>query len=395
MSYEFILPDLGEGIAEVELRRWLVKVGDRIAEHQPVAEVETDKAVVEVPAPHAGIVTTIHHREGAMVRVGESLLTVADDTDEPEKVALSGSGGIVGVLPEAEDVATPGGVNQVMATPQVRKLAREMGIDLKAVKGSGPHGSITREDLERAAPGDSVSPGEFGPVELIPMRGLRRTIARNLLLAQRATAFVTGMEEADITDLVVLRSREQSEVEAHGTHMTFLPFFIKAVQHALRDYPFLNASIDDAAETIVIKRHYHFGIAVDSPEGLLVPVIRDVDKKSIVELAAELQRVGNRAQERSISREEMRGSSFTITNFGHFGASFATPVINWPDVAILGFGRIAERPWVHGGEIAIRKILPLSLTFDHRVADGAYAARFLDKVVRYLEDPALLLIDSR
>jgi pyruvate dehydrogenase E2 component (dihydrolipoamide acetyltransferase) len=395
MSYEFILPDLGEGIAEVELRRWLVKVGERIAEHQPVAEVETDKAVVEVPAPRAGTVATMHHREGAMVRVGESLLTVADDTDEAEKVALSGSGGIVGVLPEAEDVATPGGVNQVMATPQVRKLAREMGIDLKAVKGSGPHGSITREDLERAAPSDSITPGEFGPVELIPMRGLRRTIARNLLLAQRKTAFVTGMEEADITDLVNLRSREQREVEAHGTHMTFLPFFIKAVQHALKDYPLLNASIDDPSETIVIKRYFHFGIAVDSTEGLMVPVIRNVDKKSIIELASELQRVGTRAQERSIARDEMRGSSFTITNFGHFGASFATPVINWPDVAILGFGRIAERPWVFKGEIAIRKILPLSLTFDHRVADGAYAARFLDKVVRYLEDPALLLIDSR
>jgi pyruvate dehydrogenase E2 component (dihydrolipoamide acetyltransferase) len=395
MSYEFILPDLGEGIAEVELRRWLVKVGERIAEHQPVAEVETDKAVVEVPAPRAGIVAAIHHREGAMVRVGDSLLTVADDTDEPGNVKVPGSGGIVGVLPEAEDVATPGSVNQVMATPQVRKLAREMGIDLRAVKGSGPHGSVTRADLERATPSDPVSTGEFGPVEMIPMRGLRRTIARNLLLAQRATAFVTGMEEADITDLVNLRSREQREVEAHGTHMTFLPFFIKAVQHALRDYPFLNASIDDAAETIVIKRHYHFGIAVDSPEGLLVPVIRNVDKKSIVELAAEIQGLGTRAQERSISREEMRGSSFTITNFGHFGASFATPVINWPDVAILGFGRIAERPWVFREEIAIRKILPLSLTFDHRVADGAYAARFLDKVVRYLEDPALLLIDSR
>ena len=197
-----------------------------------------------------------------------------------------------------------------------------------------------------------------------------------------------------MTDLVALRSRDQHEVEAHGAHMTYLPFFIKAVQHALREHPFLNASIDDATETIILKKHYHFGIAVDTPDGLMVPVIRDVDKKSIIELATEIQRLVLRSRERTISRDELRGSTFTITNFGHFGASFATPIINWPDVAILGCGRIVERPWVHGGEITIRRILPLSLTFDHRITDGADAARLLAKVVRFLEDPALLLIES-
>jgi pyruvate dehydrogenase E2 component (dihydrolipoamide acetyltransferase) len=214
------------------------------------------------------------------------------------------------------------------------------------------------------------------------------------MASQQHTAFVTGMEEADITELWELREREQKAVEAHGTHLTFLPFFIKAAQHGLREHPYLNAAIDDASETIILKKHYHFGIAVETPDGLMVPVIRDVDKKSILELAAEIQGLGAKARERTISLDEMKGSSFTITNYGHFGGTFATPVINWPDVAILGFGRISERPWVHRGEIAIRRILPISLTFDHRITDGADAAEFLGKVARYLEDPGLLFIES-
>jgi len=394
MPFEFMLPDLGEGIAEVELRRWLVKEGDMIAEHQPLLEVETDKAVVEVPAPRSGVVSAIRRREGDMVRVGEALLTIADRGDEKPQLTGSRGGGIVGVLPEAEDMTPPGRGEVVMATPQVRKLARERNIDLRDIRGSGPHGSITRDDLERSVVQSAASPEEFGPVEQMPLRGLRRAIARNLMAAQRATAFVTGMEEADVTELVILRSREQSEVEAHGTHMTYLPFFMKAVQHALREHPFLNASIDDRSERIILKKHYHFGISVDTPDGLMVPVIRDVDRKSIIELATEIQTLGAKARERTISRGELRGSSFTITNFGHFGTGFATPIINWPDAAILGCGRIADRPWIHHGEIVIRKILPLSLTFDHRITDGADAARFLAKVVRYLEDPALLLIES-
>jgi len=390
MPHEFMLPDLGEGIAEVELRRWLVKEGDLVAEHQTIVEVETDKAVVEVPSPHAGRVVRIHRQEGEMVRVGEVLLEIAGEGD----LALPGSGGqtrssgIVGILPE------PGQEPAVLATPLVRKLARERGIDLAGVRGSGPRGSITPEDLEPAPPAASPPAEDFGPVERLPLRGVRRTTARNVLASQRQTAFVTTMEEADVTELWQMREREQQAVEAHNTHLTFLPFFIKAAQHALREHPSLNAAIDDAAEQIIIKRHYHFGIAVETTEGLMVPVIREVDKKSILELAAEIQALGRKARERSIGLNQLKGSSFTITNYGHFGGVFSTPIINWPDVAILGFGRIVERPWVHRGEIAIRRILPLSLTFDHRVTDGADAGQFLAKVVRYLEDLGLLFIES-
>lgn len=390
MPFEFKLPDLGEGIAEVEVRRWLVKEGDLVAEHQLIVEVETDKAVVEVPSPHAGTVVRIQRHEGEMVKVGEVLLEIALEGDLP----MPGPGehtrstGIVGILPE------PGKETAVLATPLVRKLARERGIDLTGVRGSGPRGSITPEDLEPVAPSAPSLAEDFGPVERLPLRGVRRTTARNVLASQRQTAFVTTMEEADVTELWQMREREQQAAEAHSTHLTFLPFFIKAAQHALREHPCLNAAIDDAAEQIIIKKHYHFGIAVETTEGLMVPVIREVEKKSILELAAEIQALGRKARERTIGLNQLKGSSFTITNYGHFGGVFSTPIINWPDVAILGFGRIVERPWVHRGEIAIRKILPLSLTFDHRVTDGADAGQFLAKVVRYLEDFALLFIES-
>jgi pyruvate dehydrogenase E2 component (dihydrolipoamide acetyltransferase) len=389
MSYEFRLPDLGEGISEVELRKWLVKEGDQVSEHQAVAEVETDKAVVDLPSPRKGTVARIHRQEGETVKVGEVLLEIAVEADQPQPAPeRRQSVGIVGVLPEPEEE------RPVLATPMVRKLARERGIDLAKVRGSGPRGSITREDLEGVRAPQAQANGDFGPVERLPLRGLRKTIARNLLATQQLTAFVTTIEEADVTELWQLRDREQEAVEARGTHLTFLPFFIKAVQHALREHPSFNATIDDKAETIIIKKHYHFGIAVETPEGLMVPVIRDVDRKSILELATEIQALGKSARERTIGMSQLKGSSFTITDFGHFGGLFATPVINWPDVAILGFGRIVERPWVHEGKIAIRKILPLSLTFDHRATDGAEAGRFLAKVVRYLEDLALLFIES-
>ncbi|RII31541.1 MAG: 2-oxo acid dehydrogenase subunit E2 [Geobacter sp.] len=397
MPFEFKLPDLGEGITEVELRKWLVKEGDRVVEHQAIAEVETDKAVVEVPTPRAGIISRINCREGDTARVGEILLTIAEAGDAAN--TTRGSVGIVGELPEAKDEDSGPVTRQtfeVLATPLVRKLARERDIDLGNIRGSGPRGSITPEDLDREAvrPQPQLAADRFGPVERLPLRGLRRTIARNVIASQRATAFVSGMEEADITELWGLREREQHEVESRGTHLTFMPFFIKAAQHALREHPYLNAAIDDATETIILKQHYHFGIAVETPDGLMVPVIRDVDKKSILELAVEIHELGIKARERTIGIEELKGSSFTITNYGHFGGTFATPIINWPDVAIMGCGRISERPWVHKGKIAIRKILPLALTFDHRVTDGADAALFLGKVVRYLEDPALLFIES-
>ena len=390
MSFDFRLPDLGEGITEAEIRRWLVHEGDPVAEHQGVVEVETDKAVVEVPAPRAGVVGKIHRAEGETVRVGEPLLTIADADELPQP--RPASVGIVGVLPEAGETAKS---TEVLATPAVRALAREMGIDLVGIRGTGPRGSITRDDLVATPrPAEKSGGDNYGPVVRQPLRGIRRTIARNLLVSQNRTAFVTGMEDADVTELWELKSREARKLSHHDIHLTLLPVIIKAVQHALAEFPSLNASIDEEREEIVLKKYCNIGIAVDTPDGLMVPVLRDVEKKSVLELAEELHKLGDRARSRTITLQELKGSTFTITNYGLFGGTYATPIINYPDAAILGCGRTADRPWVVNGEIRVRKILPLSLTFDHRMTDGADASRFLGKVVHYLEDPARLFLES-
>jgi len=393
MPYEFKFPDLGEGITEAEIRKWLVKEGDPLDEHQPVVEVETDKAVVEVPSPRKGHVLRILKEEGDMVRVGETLLSIATEAEAPSARAASVS--VVGVLPEAEEQpAAEQHPEAVLATPAVRALAREKGIRLEGLRGSGPRGSITREDLLAVQEKSGKAADDYGVVERAPFRGVRKTIARNLLKTHQMTACVTGMEEVDVTELWTMRLREDKELAQRGIHLTYFPFIIKAVQHALIEHPMLNASLDEAGEAIILKKYYNIGFAVDTPDGLIVPVLRGVEKKSILELAEELQTLAERARQRTVTLQELKGSSFTITNYGQFGGGFSTPIINYPDVAILGCGRIADRPWVVAGQIAVRKILPLSLTFDHRVTDGGDATRFLSKVARYLEDPALLFLES-
>ncbi len=388
MPFEFRLPDLGEGITEAEVRRWLVREGDMVSEHQTVAEIETDKAVVELPAPRAGQVARIATAAGPVAKVGDLLLVIAELGESvPPPHAKSVS--VVGTLPEAEEEE-----GTVLATPAVRRRARELGVSLEKIVGSGPRGSVTLEDLETAAPTAPPADDRHGEVERVPLRGVRRTIARNLVKAHLATAFVTCMAEADVTDLWDMRKREVAALQEKGIHLTYFPFFIKAVQHAVAEFPLLNAAVDEKREEIVVKKYCNIGIAVDTADGLMVPVVKDVARKSILELAVEIQKLGERARERKITLAERQGSTFTITDFGHFGGSYATPIINYPDVAILGCGRITEKPWVKDGQIVIRKILPLSLTFDHRVTDGVYAAAFLTRVAGYLEDPTLIFLES-
>ncbi len=418
MAYEFKLPDLGEGITEAEIRKWLVREGDTVSEHQNVLEVETDKAVVEMPSPKSGTIIRIHKEEGETAKVGDTLITFAEAEaaaaeEAPEGFLAAGqmpfepparkSVTVMGELPEHEEEEKP-----LQAMPAARQAARDLGIGesaLKKLKGTGPGGVITKEDVIRFSSKKlyGEASDEFGPVERAPLRGLRRTIAKNLKKTQQETVSVTVFEEADVTELWELREREKTQLEQRGVHLTFLPFFIKAAQHALRDHPRLNAALQgpEGNEEVLLKKYMNMGVAVDTPEGLMVPVIREVDKKTIVELASELEELSELARQRKIALDRLKGNSFTITNYGHYGGLFATPVINWPDVAILGTGRISGRPWAvgkEGGEgkskIAIRRILPLSLTFDHRVADGAEASAFLSKVVRYLEDPALIFVES-
>jgi pyruvate dehydrogenase E2 component (dihydrolipoamide acetyltransferase) len=390
MPFDFVLPDLGEGITEGEIRKWLVKEGDAIEEHQTILEIETDKAIVEVPSPRNGRVLKINKDIGEIAKVGEVLMSIAEEGEIIEEKLKAEerpkSVSVVGVLPEEEE--------EILATPAVRALAKELRVKLETIKGSGPGGSITKEDIIEASEKAKKAEDQYGVIERMPIRGLRRTIAKNLILSQKTTAFVTGMDEADITELWNLREREKKALLDKGIHLTFLPFFIKAVHHALAEHSLLNASVDEEREEIIIKKYYNIGIAVDTPDGLMVPVIRDVDKKTILELAKEIQDLSQKARDRKIKLEEMKGSTFTITNYGHFGGTFATPIINYPDVAILGTGKISEKPWVKDSQIVIRKILPLSLTFDHRVTDGVDSARFLSKIIQYLEDPALLFIES-
>ncbi|HAO94207.1 MAG: branched-chain alpha-keto acid dehydrogenase subunit E2 [Deltaproteobacteria bacterium GWB2_55_19] len=412
MLYEFKLPDLGEGITEGEVVSWKVKEGMAVEEHQVVMEIETDKAIVEVPSPKKGKVVRIGKPEGEVVKVGETLLVIEVEggaMEAPvEKKASEEEGGrepsysVVGTMPEKEEA---------LASPKARALARELKVDLSMVSGTGPGGIVTEGDVrgaggapKAAAPASEEMTAEarkeapkmdkYGAVERIPIKGVRRSIAKNLLASQRTAASVTGMDEADVTELWDLRVRERRVARERGIHLTFLPFFMKAVQHALSAHPAFNASVDEERNEIILKKYFNIGVAVMTPDGLMVSVVKNVEKKTILDLAVELQELSKKARERKITLDELKGSSFTISNYGSFGAVYATPIINYPDIAILGTGKIRDKPWVKGGSIVIRKILPLSLTFDHRVVDGADAAMFMSKIVKYLEDPARIFIES-
>lgn len=396
MVFQFKLPDLGEGITEGEIVKWRVAEGESVEEHQIALEVETDKAIVEVPSPRKGRVVKINRAAGEVVRVGEALFEIeAEGRAEEETTArrpAPSTASVVGRLPEEESVA---------AVPKARALARKLGVDLSTVAGTGPGGVITEDDV-RGAPalpvagtaGQGKDSDRFGPVERVPIKGVRKSITRNLLASQRTAAFVTGMDEADVTDLWDLRQRESRVARNSGAHLTFMPFFIKAVQRSLLVHPMLNGSVDENGAEIIVKKYFNIGVAVDTPDGLMVPVIKNADKKTVLELASELQALAAKARERKITIDELKGSTFTISNYGPFGGTYATPIINYPEIAILGAGRIKEKPWVKDGAIVIRKILPLSLTFDHRVIDGSEAARFLTDVVRRLEDPATIMKDG-
>lgn len=407
MEFEFKLTDLGEGITEAEIRSWLVEPGDRVEEHQPVVEVETDKAVVELPTPKAGRVIRRHHDIGAIVPVGAALLTILEGAAaEPpplapeETAARKESFGIVGQLPEAEEPVTPStpeAATGIKALPSVRALAGELQVNLAELSGSGPDNSISAEDVRQAATRNALPKtaiiSDDGSYHK-PMRAVRRAIARNLLKSQQLTAFVTNMDEFDVTRLYDLKLRETEHLAERDLPLTFLPFFMKAVQHALVEFPRFNARINEENHEVIFHTCCHMGVAIDTADGLMVPVLRNLQQKSIIDLAEELKQLSERTRDRSISAEEMQGSTITITNFGSYGGHYATPILNYPNVAILGCGRIRKKPWIYRDEIAIRQVLPLSLTFDHRITDGAEACRFLTRIGRYLEDPGLLFIES-
>jgi pyruvate dehydrogenase E2 component (dihydrolipoamide acetyltransferase) len=394
MLREFRFPDVGEGIAEGEIVRWLVKEGDWVKEDQELVEVETDKAVVTINSPYAGKVEKLHGEEGQIIKVGDPLTTIEgrDDTEPATEPARQDSGTVVGSVTGEEPIEV---VRPVLATPAVRAFAREMHVDLGEVKGTGPGGRITKEDIEAAAkraPSAAAGAADpYGAVEKIPLRGIRRTVAKRMAEASRRVADVTIWHDADITELSERRAKENEMRAAPAVKLTYLPFLIKAAIAALQAHPYFNASLDEEAQAIILKKYYNIGIAVDTNEGLMVFVIKKADQKTIAELAIEGAALAEKARLRKIDLADLKGSTFTITNYGVVGASYGTPIINHPEVAILGVGKIEDRPVVRNGQIVIRKMMPLSLAFDHRVIDGVEAGRFLGVVIHHLENPELMV----
>jgi len=444
--FEFKLPDIGEGVVEGEIVAWKVTVGQAVAEDQPLVEVMTDKATVEIPSPRAGTVVALNGGEGDVVNVGATIVVLDDGTngagapingtsdvgtgterlapDElpgseqaepehasrlvkpppPEKADKDFKRAAAPVAP-VSDPATRG---KVLATPATRQVARELGIDLSEVPGTGPSGRVTKADVvafsegRRAFGGDSggaglgfthtaVPPGS-GPEERIKVIGLRRKISEAMVRSSLTIPHFSYVDEVDFTDLVATRERINADLAARGEgKVSYLPFIMKACWIAFRDFPHVNSLYDNTTGEIVVKKYFNCGLATDTPNGLFVSVVRDIPGKSIVELAQEIRDVTTRVREGKAAREDLTDATFTITSIGNIGGLFATPIINYPEVAILGVNKILERPVVRDGEIVVRHMTHLSPSFDHRVIDGAVGARFVTRLKGLLENPGLLL----
>jgi pyruvate dehydrogenase E2 component (dihydrolipoamide acetyltransferase) len=402
---DFKLPDIGEGVAEGEIVTWLVKAGDAVKEDQPFVEVMTDKATVQLPSPVAGTVKELRFKEGAVVKVG-SVIAVFDaaagaakaaPADKQEAAPVQARAEAPSSAPVAAPARTP---DKVLAAPATRRRAREAGIDLAQVRGTGPHGRVTNADLEGQSGGSQKAPVRAAPPlpkdpreERIPLKGLRRKIAEQMRKSKDTAAHFTYVEECDMTEIVSLREAAKARSAERGVKLTYLPFIIKALIPALREFPLVNSSLDDASGEIVLKRYYHIGIAVDTQDGLMVVNVRDADQRSLWDLAKEIDRLATAARAGKATREELTGSTFTITSTGNVGGLLATPIVNHPEVAILGVHQIKAKPAVREGQIVIRQIANFSISFDHRVVDGAMGANFLKRVLDALEDPKRMLLE--
>ena len=417
---DFKLPDLGEGMTEAEVDRWLVKEGDVVKEDDPIVELITDKATAEIPSPFEGTVTKIHVEPGTVVPVGAVLITISSDqsapSSDPEPAAPSSvpvvpPGGTPNVAPQSAPAGVGNGSASthspppgstvtssssvsVKAMPPVRKLAAELGVDLGSIVGSGASGQITRADVEAHAKGGAAaSPEVAASGRREAFRGVRRKIAERMAESHRTIPPVTHVEECDVTELDATR-RLANERAPELPRLTFLPFIVKAVVQGLKDHPEMNSSLDEDAGEIAFHDRYNVGVAVDTPAGLVVPVIKDADKKRLREIASEIDRLASGAREGTISADDLRGGTFTVTSPGPFGGLMATPLILHPQAGILGVHRAIERPVVRDGQIVVRKMMNLSITFDHRILDGMGAARFALDVVKLLEHPMVLALEA-
>lgn len=435
MAYEFKFPDIGEGVSDGTIISWKVKEGDMVKEDAVLGEIETAKALVEMPSPKAGKVLKLHAKPGEKVKVGDTLVTIgsADETimqptAAPTKQTSPSISEKIIQKPKTTSASAAEQSDNILALPSTRKLAEELSIDMQKIQGTGFKGRITDDDVKKAAQGveqrgqqeqqrtqeiegehvvpypplelsmtekktaPAVSFDRYGRTMRVPMTGIRKTIAERMQQSANIPQ-VTAMEDVDITKIAEVREREKAFAENKGIKLTYLPFIIKAAIIALKAHPYLNASLDEQKKEIIVREYYNIGFAYDAPQGLIVPVIHHADNESILDIAKKMEVLVEHIKDKDIKPEDLTGATFTVTNYGTIGTIYGTPLINLPNVAILGVGRIIDKPVVVDNQIVIRKILPLSISYDHRVVDGAEAARFMNDLKKHLEDPELLLVD--
>ncbi|RME16893.1 MAG: 2-oxo acid dehydrogenase subunit E2 [Bdellovibrio sp.] len=422
---EVKLPDIGEGVTEGEMIKWLVKEGDVVEEDQPIAEVMTDKATVEVPTPFSGVVKELKVKEGDIVPI-ETTLLVLEESEGKKASGETKEKEAAPSQPEAkpekrepiptqivsDDYYPP--VANVLATPSTRRLARELHVDINKIEGTGLAGRVTREDVLKVA--STSAPQQQGGMEVVPsaakelwtpsygqgvteqeervpLRGIRRKIAEQMQKTKHIVPHFTIMDEANVTELVKVRQQAKALGEQYGVKITYLPFVMKALIATLREFPMFNASIDDEAGEIVYKKYFHIGFAADTPNGLLVPVVKNADQKTLLQVSKEINELANKARLGKLSLEEMKGATISITNIGSVGGTYATPIINHPEVAIIGMYKIVDKPVMINGKFRAAKVMNFTATCDHRLIDGAVAANFLKAFIQRIEQPSQLMLD--
>ncbi|WP_353419187.1 dihydrolipoamide acetyltransferase family protein [Staphylococcus delphini] len=426
MAFEFRLPDIGEGIHEGEIVKWFVKAGDTIEEDDVLCEVQNDKSVVEIPSPVSGTVLEVLVEEGTVAVVGDTIVKI----DAPDAEEMEFKGGHSNDAPakaeEAQEEAAPAAQEavevdenrQVKAMPSVRKYARDNHVNIKAVNGTGKNGRITKEDVDaylngggQATPAQDTASAESSEASTAPaasavstegefpettekISAMRKAIAKAMVNSKHTAPHVTLMDEIDVQELWDHRKKFKEIAAEQGTKLTFLPYVVKALVSALKKYPALNTSFNEEAGEVVQKHYWNIGIAADTDRGLLVPVVKHADRKSIFQISDEINELAVKARDGKLTSDEMKGATCTISNIGSAGGQWFTPVINHPEVAILGIGRIAQKPIVKDGEIVAAPVLALSLSFDHRQIDGATGQNAMNHIKRLLNNPELLLMEG-
>ena len=430
MLYIFKFPDIGEGIHEGKILKWHVKKGQQVTEGDAVVNVETDKVVTDIPIPKDGVIKNLYGKEGEIINVGDALVEMevegeaAADADTKEIAVEEKGFGVVGIIEEAAsdaflpatgegmevkaetaETAAPG--KKALATPVARKIAKDLNIDINSVRGTGPAGRVMKADIQRAfdekqsgaKPGyrpattTAIKVEEGAQVEFEELTQIRKTIMNRMVESKQTAPHATAFEEVEVSKLVAMRKDKKAALAEQGVKLSYMPFIVKAVALALKRHKALNSKLDLPNNRIIYQNYYNLGFATDTPDGLMVPVIKNADHMNIIEIAQAITDLSERARERKITLDELRGGTFSITNYGSIAGTYGVPVINYPEVAILGIGRIVKRPVVNdAGEIVVGHILPLSMSFDHRVVDGANAAYFIKDVMAMLGDPLNMLL---